>query len=89
MKVEDIVPKLDNLSQMLDANAPGIENHLKEINEDLRQYPDLVFLLSDEQISPIYRAILKHENVVIKVKEAKKRKNNSLLDDGTSVASLL
>jgi hypothetical protein len=89
MQVEDILPKLENLRQCLEAEAPNIEQHLMEINNDLRQYPDLTFMLTDEQIAPIYQAILKKENIVIAVKQSKKRGSNSKLDDGRTVADLL
>lgn len=89
MQVDDILPKIERLEAALLAAEPGIENYLAEINEDLRQYPDLTFLLSDEQIAPIYKAIIQRSNVVIAVKASKKRGSNAMLDDGSSVASLL
>jgi hypothetical protein len=89
MTVADILPKIERLQSALEAQAPGIENYLSEINEDLRQYPELTFLLSDEEIAPIYAAILKKTNTVIAVKTAKKKGNKGMLDDGQMVADLL
>jgi phosphopantetheine adenylyltransferase len=89
MQVSDILPKIETLRQSLEAADPNIEFHMRAINEDLRQYPELVFALTDEQIAPIYQSILKKTNTTITVKAAKKRGKNNLLDDGTSVADAL
>jgi hypothetical protein len=89
LTVDSILPKIAQLQQALETEAPGIETYLQEINEELRTHPELTFMLSDEQIQPIYAAILKRENVAITVKQAKKKGKNDKLDDGRSVADLL
>jgi hypothetical protein len=73
LMISVILPKINILREALLAQAPEIANHLKEINEDLRQYPDLVHLLSDDDIAPIYSAIMEQSNVEITAKAAKKK----------------
>ncbi len=88
--VDSILPKIAHLQQMLETAAPGIENYLMEINEDLRQYPELTFMLSDEQIAPIYSAIMKREGIALAVKASKKKgSKRELLPDGGTVADIL
>lgn len=89
MQVDDILPKLEKLEQALKENAPEIDHHMLEINQDLRQYPELVFALTDEQIAPLYQSILKKTNTFIEVKTSRKRGKKNMLDDGTSVADAL
>lgn len=89
LTVDDIVPRLEKLEEMLKVAAPELEYELMQLNEDLRQYPELVFALSDEQIAPLYKALLRKTNTEIKVKTSRKRGKNNLLDDGSSVADAL
>lgn len=89
MQVDDILPKLELLEQALQQEAPEIESYMREINTDLRQFPELVFALSDDQIAPLYQAILKKTNTVIEVKTKRKRGSKNILDDGSSVADAL
>lgn len=92
--IAKILPKLSILDEMLEAQAPGLKNYLLEINEDLRQYPDLVHLLTDEQIKPIYSALRAVTNTVITAKAAKANKEvkgtkKVSADDGAMLANLL
>lgn len=92
--IAKILPKLSTLDEMLEAQAPGLKNYLLEINEDLRQYPDLVHLLSDEQIKPIYSALRAVTNTVITAKAAKATKEvkgtkKVSAEDGNMLANLL
>lgn len=57
-KIGKVLEKLERLSDLLEVQAPDIANHMLAINRDLRQYPELVHLLSDEQIAPIYRGAI-------------------------------
>jgi hypothetical protein len=92
--IAKILPKLQQLDEMLESQAPGIKNYLLEINEDLRQYPDLVHLLNDEQIRPIYSALRAVTNTVITAKAAKANKEvkgtkKVSSEDGNMLANLL
>lgn len=92
--ISRILPKLSQLDEMLESQAPGLKNYLLEINEDLRQYPDLVHLLTDEQIRPIYSALRATTNTVITAKAAKANKESKTTkkvsgDDAALLASLL
>lgn len=89
-KLEVILPKLLQLEQELNAENPEIDQYLKFINDDLRQYPELVHLLSDEHIKPLYSAMRQKTDVTISVKASKKKKGaKGLLSDGRSVGDLL
>lgn len=71
--VAKILPKIQDLEVALLSQAPEVAHHLSEINEDLRQYPDLTWLLSDEQIKPIYSALREMSDVEITTRAAKKK----------------
>lgn len=88
-QLSTILPKINSLENELQQENPNIHLYLKDINENLREFPDLVHLLSDEQIAPIYSAMRQLTGVAIAVKVAKKSKKNNLLDDGSKVADLL
>jgi hypothetical protein len=92
--ISRILPKLQQLDSMLESQAPGLKNYLLEINEDLRQYPDLVHLLTDEQIKPIYSSLRAITNTVITAKAAKANKEvkgtkKVSSEDGNMLANLL
>lgn len=87
--IEDIAPKLEQLEQMLLDENPDMPVFLREINEDLRQYPELTYLLNDDQIKAIVTAIRHQTNIAIRVKSAKKKGKQNVLDDGRNVADLL
>lgn len=69
--IAGILPKLQALDEALLAQAPTIRNHLQDINDNLREFPDLVHLLTDEQIRPIYSALRAHTNVEIAARASK------------------
>ena len=87
--IAKILPKIQLLTDALLAQAPEVRNHLLEINEDLRQYPDLVHLLNDEQIAPIYSALRQQTNVVIAAKAAKKPANKKASADDAAMLNAL
>lgn len=72
-QLAEILPKLESLRIALEEQNPNVRNYLKLINENLRLFPDLVHLLSDEQITPIYSALRAETQVFISAKESKKR----------------
>src|SRR5690606_7622616 len=89
LRVSEILPKLKALEEALQTEAPGIENYIKDINNNLREFPELVHLLSDEQIKPIYSAYRAQTGVAIATKRAKTKKSGTKLSDGRSVGDLL
>lgn len=88
-KLDSILPKLTQLEQELNEENPEIDSYLKLINDNLRQFPDLVHLLSDEQIKPLYSAMRKKTDIQISVKANKKKGKAGILDDGRVVGDLL
>lgn len=89
-KLNVVLPKIAQLEQELQEENPGIDKWLGDINKDLRQYPELVHLLSDEQIKPIYSAVRRKTDVKISVKASRAKKGTKgKLDDGRSVTDLL
>ncbi len=71
--IEEILPKLAALQEALETNNPDIAGYMKGIKQNLSMFPDLVHLLSDEQIKPIYSAARAQTQVVIATKAAKKK----------------
>lgn len=64
--------------------APDIKSHMARISTNLRKFPDLVHLLSDEQIEPYYKAALKMADVILapaKKKAAKKKDDVAVVED--------
>ena len=88
-KLDDLLPKLQQLEQMLEADNPDIADFMKYINDDLRQYPELTYLLNDDQLSVIYRTVLKSTDTHLAVKKSKSRGKKGLLPDGQDPADLL
>lgn len=85
-----ILDKIAQLEQELQAENPNIQNYLRMVGDNLRQFPDLVHLLSDEQIKPIYDAKRQETQVEIVKKTAKSRgRGKSILDDGKLAGDLL
>ena len=92
-KIEGLDPdRLGNnllyLQESLDNNDPMLKGYLKEILLNLRQYPDLAFLLTDDQIGLIAKGTLKQGNVEIAVTQAKKRAPKQTTDLDLSSADL-
>lgn len=78
-----------NLGVALQEQNPDMGIYLPEINLQLREYPELVQLLTDEQIFPLYRALRARTGVAISVAKSKSSKKAGLLSDGQSIGSLL
>lgn len=81
--------RIAGLANALEEKNPGIENYLSAINMDVRQYPELMHMLSEEEIAAIYKGLQTKTGIHVTVKTAKKKGNQSKLDDGSSVADLL
>lgn len=90
-----ILESLDGLKTLLLANDPEFVLLLEHIHKQLLQYPELVHILSDEEITSVYQGLLAKNKVHIVVKASKassgkgKPKKLGLLDDGTSIGDLL
>lgn len=79
--------KIQQLQQRLLENHPTMPVLLQEIHKTLKQQPDNVTLLSDEQVGVIVRGLLQHTGTTLasaKAAKAKKAapKNLSLADLG-------
>lgn len=75
---------LKQLDEELEKEAPDLGSYLEKINKNLRQFPDLGHLLTDEEIAPLYDATLRKASVVLnppkKSKGKSKVKNDSQAD---------
>ena len=78
-----------NLKTALENNMPDVEVYLLEINTQLREFPELYQLLSDEDIAQVYKVLRNRSNVAITVAKSKTSKKAGLLPDGLSIGSLL
>lgn len=88
-KIALILPKLEALQEAIETQNPNIRNYLKRLNEDLMQYPDLVHLLTDEQIKPIYSALRAETQVFITTRESKKRGAKPTIEATQTLLGLL
>jgi hypothetical protein len=72
--------QLSILSQHIDSYTQGVvgedlTNWMQDLNLNLRAHPDIVHLLSDEEIAPLYRGMLIQKGIVFeKAKEPKEKK---------------
>lgn len=81
----EVQQKIQDLADRLAADHPSMPVLLKEIHSTLKQQPDNVTLLSDEQIGVIVSGLLRYTNTTISTtKRAKKKapRNLSLADLG-------
>lgn len=62
---------------------------MQQIQSQLGQYPELVHLLSDEQIAPLYIALRTQSQIEIKVSKSKTKKSAGLLENGQSLKDVL
>lgn len=70
---ERLVHNLEELQVGLEQGDSRIKSYMKEILQNLKQFPDLAYLLSDDQIGLISRGSLQQANVQIAVTTAKKK----------------
>ena len=70
-RMEPILKVMRNIEAQLQRENPKIENYMVEINQNLRSFPDLIHLLTDEQIAPYYKAVLKQSNIKLAPKKSK------------------
>lgn len=68
---------IDNITGVWDAlenSTGGIKNYLREILINIRQYPEISYILTDEQVGLISSGMLKQAGIEISVSAVKKKK---------------
>lgn len=83
------VQQLRNLAAALETDNPGIDNYMRDINENLREFPELVYLLKAEEIAPLYKYIRQQTQVEISTKKNKKKGKNADVGGGKTAADFL
>lgn len=83
------VQQLRNLAAALENDNPGIDNYMRDINENLREFPELVYLLKAEEIAPLYKYIRQQTNIEISTKKNKKKGKNADVGGGKTAADFL
>lgn len=83
------VQQLRNLAAALETDNPGIDNYMRDINENLREFPELVYLLKAEEIAPLYKYIRQQTNIEISTKKNKKKGKNADVGGGKTAADFL
>jgi hypothetical protein len=73
MQADDIRGNILELSEMLEASAPGLPTKLKEIHKKLKADPDVVTILSNEEVSIIVQGLKKQTKTEIATTALKKR----------------
>jgi len=70
--LRDCIACIAALSEQLDAEIPQLHQAMVRTNNYLRQYPDLIHLLTDEQIAPLYQAMVSQAGIQAAMPKAKK-----------------
>lgn len=70
-QVDRIRDRMQDLQEALDNAVPGFIHILSDIHETLRAEPEIVTLLTPEEISGIVRGLSAHANIVITTTKAK------------------
>lgn len=70
--VQHVQGKLAELQEALDEQVPGFAYILKDIHESLRADPEVVTILTDEEISVIVKGLERHAGQVVVPAKAKK-----------------
>lgn len=83
------IAKCEELRTALLTDDPDMMGYLRQINEQMRQFPELVHMLTDEQIAPVYQAMMKRTGIAISVTKSKSKKSSGLLEDGRSLGDVL
>lgn len=84
-----LVESLLELQAALLNEEPDFPVLLDKINKQLQATPELLHVLSDEQIQPVYTAAMKKTGTHIEVKSSKSKKSKGLLDTGQGLGDLL
>lgn len=64
--------KIDELQEQLEKKLPGYKDVLRSIHSIIKNDPDLLHILTDEQIGVIVAGLSQHKGVVIVKAEARK-----------------
>ena len=87
---EDVISNVREVMAAIDAEllrvstedeAPDIKDHMARINTNLRKFPDLVHLLSDDDIAPYYKACLKIADTVLQPAKKKAAAKTAKAED--------
>lgn len=74
----EVQEKLAQLESMLTANTPGISTLLRDIHSVLKKDPDIVTLLSEEEVSVVVRGLKKQTATEIATTAVKKKPKKAL-----------
>jgi hypothetical protein len=69
---EQLVGQIDDLQRKLQTQAPGYESLLHTIHVALSKDPDMVHLLSEDQVGVIVAGLSKRKNIIIAAADKKK-----------------
>lgn len=72
--MDQVLATMAELDAELTQESPQIEQYCVRINQNLRQFPDMIHLLTDEQAAPYYKAMVKKAELVLQPLKAKKAK---------------
>lgn len=89
--VRGVLAQLDAEMQRVaeEDGAPNIRGHLELLNNNLRRNPELVHLLSEEDIAPYYKAVVAQAELVFApVKKAKAAKSEAVQKKAEVAASI-
>lgn len=83
--------RIQDLRQALEVQDPGMGNFLNLINAQLRKFPELAYMLSDEEIKTIVQGHCqkKFEYLEAKAKKPIRKSSPGKLADGSTLADLL
>lgn len=69
-ELSDLLHYISSLSEEMKKEHPELPTYMQIIHKKIVEYPELVHLLTDEQIGVVYQAALKQSNIIlVKVKE--------------------
>ena len=78
--LNDLLQYISSLRHDLTSENPQIEMYMSIIHKKMVEYPELVHLLSDEDIAVVYQAALKQSNTVLIKQKAKAGKKIDALN---------
>lgn len=88
--LDTVKQEMFDLGVQLQEEVPEIATILRSINNNLRQFPELVHLLSDDEIEPFYQAYMRMS--AVEATATKKKTPNKLPStdaSGNKLADLL
>ena len=79
---DQVKARIQELQDAIAKAVPGYVSILREIHGNLQKDPDIVTLLTEEEIGIIVAGLSKHKNIVIATAETKGTKSKSLTSTG-------